>query len=168
MLFNTIQKSGPFLSDPQGTHIKHLTIKTILRSLELIEEILQPVRDFTDLREADSLIRTNFRIFMREPWNYQYHDELNKTMLVRNITINQQDLEQVFHEEHLPEWGTQGQVDEASLKYMDRLHQAMKDIFDQQHDDPRFKEWLQRMDVIRREPEWLQYAYQLHLIRVGY
>ena len=164
MLFNTIQKLGAFLSDPQATHIKHLTIQTILRSLEIMEEILQPVRDFTDLREAYSLIRTNFRYFMREPWNYQYHDELNKTLLVRNTTINQRDLEQVFREENWRGWGSQGQVNEQMFQELDKFHQGITNIFNA-FCYPRFREWWQQMDRIRIEPDGLHTQDQLICIR---
>ena len=93
-----------------------------------MEEILQPVRDFVDLREDDSLIRANFRYFMQEPCGYQYHDELNITMLVHNTTINQRDLEQVFVEENLDGWGTQQQVNEVMFQNLDRVHQGIKNI----------------------------------------
>ena len=168
VLVDTIQRLGPFLSVPEGTEQRHLTIQTILMSLELIEEILQPVRDFVDLRESDGLIRTNFRYFMQAPWSYQYHDDLSVTQLFDATTMNQQDLEQVFIDEHLLGWGTQGQVDEENLQYMERLHQAIKDVFDPLRNDRRFKDWWRIMDIFRRQPDYLQSAYQLSQIWEGY
>ena len=165
VLVDTIQRLGPFLSVPEGTEQRHLTIQTILMSLEIMEEILQPVRDFVDLREANSLIRTNFRIFMREPWNYQYYDDLGVNRMVHNTSVNQRDLEQVFIEENLRGWGTQGEVAGQLFQHLDRVHQGVMTIFDTLHGNQQFWNWWQQMDRIRVETDSLQTEDQLTYIR---
>ena len=69
-LVDTIQKLGPYLSDPQGEPMERLhTIKDILKSLEIIEEILQPIRNFSELRKANPAIDTEFYVATQCPWD---------------------------------------------------------------------------------------------------
>ena len=54
VLIDTIQRLGPFLSDPQGEPLeRNQAIISILQCLDIIDEILQPIRDFAEVRQAD-------------------------------------------------------------------------------------------------------------------
>ena len=155
----------PLLSDPQGPPFRYLIIHDLLRSLVIIEDILQPIIIFTDVRNTNRQIRMIILALTHDTWNYHDYYELSPTQLLSYLEIYKHDLEQVFREENLSDWGTQGRVDEVMLQHLDRVDNGVKEIFDALHGDEEFWDWWKQIDRIRIEPDGLQTEDQLTFIR---
>ena len=161
-LRNTIQQLAPYLSVPQEDPIRLITINNILDSLQIISELLTPIRDFSDLIQADPEISHNFHLAKYDAWDWGDYNDIGLFQMFYYLAEIHDDLRQVFIEENLKGWGSRAPVQQQWLQELDEMcansgHGIWNVLTFQQY----FKSWWLFLDKLSKNPQLLTSERQL-------
>ena len=143
---------------------------SILDCLELIKELLIPITEYTELREAHPFLGMSFAAAKHQAWHYEDHlDELGLEKMFYPSERTQSELKRVFDEENLRGWGSRLKryaMEELKLLELNQLDDVRQRILLLWNEvtSQEFKNFWLYLDRMAKNPDSLMSLSQIEYI----
>ena len=170
VLVNTIRQLAPYVSAREEDPVRHQTISSILDCLDLIKELLIPITEYTELRDAHPFFGMSFAAAKHQAWHYEDHlDELGLEKIFYPLEQTQSELKRVFDEENLQGWGTRLKryaMEELKLVELNQLDDVRQRILLLWNEvtSQEFKNFWLYLDRMAKNPDSLMSLSQIEYI----